>query len=147
MVNPLLQALECAADKHGAPVIGSVSRRGGSFAALIFSDDHTFVAGSDNYTVYEFDGRSTAAGVYSWRDLGTRSNVLDTMAGHAEQHLAASSTPERDEYNAEWYDALRLADERKAQRTAKLRAIQSCPEMIDDERAAHEAQRYAGAVV
>lgn len=105
-MNPLLTALERAADKHGKPVIGSRPGRAGFFPALLFSEDHAFVPGSDGYTVYEFDGRSTAAGVYSWRDLGSRNNVLDAMAAHAEAHLVAKDTPVCDEYSAEWLDAL-----------------------------------------
>lgn len=147
-MNQLHTALERAADKHGAPSIGTVSRRGGAFPALLFGDDHAFVTSSDGYTVYEFDGRSTAVGVYNWQQLGTRDNVLDTMAAHAERYLARKAAPVWDEYSAEWLRAVKASNERikatlleRARHTAVLRVMQDAT-AIDDMRAERSAQRY-----
>ena len=81
-MNALTQALKTAAKKHGAPIVGSVTRpTGKAFPALIFGDEDTyFMLASDNYTIYELNKHDSKVMPHSWQDLGTRTGMLDAMA-------------------------------------------------------------------
>lgn len=105
-MNTLQQALKSAAQRHGAPCVGTIKPHAKSFEALTFGGldlngnaDVTFLKACDGKNVYYRLGSHAKTEMICAREFKAD---LDVMAEYAETWLP----PTRDEYSAEWLDAI-----------------------------------------
>lgn len=137
----LRDLLRTAAQTYGKPAISGYTPREKTFPAIFFGfDDVIIMRASDSRNVIVRRCGKTGVEMFDAREF---SADLAAMCAYAEQFVPrpprAVDTPERDQYNAEWLDALARLDARQEDEHAAQDA---------DYRAAFadaQCARYAGA--